>query len=53
MSKEDLRKAADIVPITMIKLRRDEPITLVIVGKICSVLHCDYGNNMTYIPSED
>lgn len=53
MSKADLRKAADIAPNTMTKLRRDEPVTLAILGKICSVLHCDYGDIMTYIPSED
>lgn len=50
MSKADLRKAADIAPNTMTKLRRDEPVTLAILGKICNVLECDYGNIMTYVP---
>ena len=50
MSKADLRKAADIAPNTMTKLRRDEPVTLAILGKICNVLECDYGDIMTYVP---
>ena len=49
MSKADLRKAADIAPNTMTKLRRDEPVTLAILGKICNVLKCDYGDIMTYV----
>lgn len=49
MSKADLRKAADIAPNTMTKLRRDEPVTLAILGKICNVLECDYGDIMTYV----
>lgn len=50
MSKADLRKAADVAPNTMTKLRRDEPVTLAILGKICNVLECDYGDIMTYVP---
>ena len=38
MSKADLRKAANVAPNTMTKLRRDEPVTLTIHGKICVVL---------------
>ena len=49
MSKADLRKAADVAPNTMTKLRRDEPVTLAILGKICNVLECDYGDIMTYV----
>lgn len=53
MSKADLRKAADIAPNTMTKLRRDEPVTLAILGKICNVLECDYGDIMTYVRDVD
>ena len=53
MSKADLRKAADVAPNTMTKLRRDEPVTLAILGKICGVLECDYGDIMTYIPDAE
>ena len=53
MSKADLRKVADIAPNTMTKLRRDEPVTLAILGKICNVLECDYGDIMTYVPDAE
>ena len=52
MSKADLRKAADIAPNTMTKLRRDELVTLAILGKICKVLECDYGDIVTYVPDD-
>ena len=52
MSKADLRKAAEIAPNTMTKLRRDEPVTLAILGKICYVLECDYGDIMSFVPDE-
>ena len=41
MSKADLRKAANVAPNTMTKLRRDEPVTLTILGKNCDVQRCD------------
>jgi len=53
MSQADLRKVAEIAPNTMTKLRRDEPVTLAILGKICGVLQCDYGDIMSYIPDKD
>ena len=34
MSKADLRKAADIAPNTMTKLRRDEAVNIAILGRI-------------------
>ena len=42
MSKADLRKAADISPNTMTKLRRDEPVSLAILSRVCDVLECDF-----------
>ena len=53
MTQADLRKSADIAPNTMTKLRRDEPVTLMILGKICGVLQCDYGDIMSYIPDPE
>lgn len=52
MSKADLRKAADIAPNTMTKLRRDEPVNLAILGRVCKVLGCDYGDIMQYIDDD-
>lgn len=53
MSKADLRKSAEIAPNTMTKLRRDEPVNLAILGRVCKVLNCDYGDIMQYIDDED
>ena len=53
MSKADLRKAADISPNTMTKLRRDEPVNLSVLSRICDVLSADYGDIMTHIPSDN
>lgn len=52
MSKADLRRAADIAPNTMTKPRRDEPVTLAILGKICGAIDADFGDIMEYIPEE-
>lgn len=35
------------------KLRRDEPVNLAILGRICDVLNCDYGDLMQYVPEEN
>ncbi|MCM1569134.1 MAG: helix-turn-helix transcriptional regulator [Roseburia sp.] len=53
MSKADLRKAADIAPNTMTKLRRDEAVNLAILGRICNVLGCDFGDIMEYVPESN
>ena len=53
MSKADLRKAADIAPNTMTKLRRDEAVNLAILGRICETLDCDFGDIMEYVKDED
>lgn len=52
MSQSELRKAADIAPNTMTKLRRDEAVNLAILGRICEVLDCDFGDIMEYIKEE-
>lgn len=49
MSKADLRKLANIAPNTMTKLRRDEEVTLGVLGKICGTLDVDYGDIMEYV----
>lgn len=51
MSKADLRKVAGLAPNTMTKLRRDEPVALLVLEKICGVLNTDFGDIMQYIDS--
>ena len=52
MSKADLRKASGVSPNTMTKLRRDEPVLLNVLDKICYTLSCNNGDIMDYIPEE-
>ena len=42
MSKADLRKAAGLAPNTMTKLRRDEPVAMGVLEKICGTLDTDF-----------
>ena len=53
MSKADLRRAADLAPNTMTKLRRDEPVAMIVLEKICGALHADFGDIMTYVPDQN
>ena len=53
MSQIELQRSAKIAPNTMTKLRRDEPVTLAILGRICNVLGCDYGEIMEYVSEEN
>ena len=49
MTQAELRKAADIAPNTMTKLRRDEPVNLAILDRIREVLECDIGDVMKFV----
>lgn len=53
MSKGDLRKAADISPNTMTKLRRNEEVSMTVLGKICSTLKVNFGDIVDYIPDDE
>ena len=48
MSKADLRKIAGIAPNTMTKLRRDQEVTLTVLGRICDVLNVNIGDIMEF-----
>ena len=48
MSQAELRKAAGIAPNTMTKLRRDEPVAMNVLEKICSTLDSDFGDIVEY-----
>ena len=53
MSKADLRKTAGLAPNTMTKLRRDEPVAMTVLDKICETLNTDYGDIMQYMPDNE
>ena len=53
MSKADLRKASGVSPNTITKLRRDEPVMLNVLDKICRMLDVNYGDIVDYIVDEE
>ena len=53
MSKADLRRAAGISPNTMTKLRRDEEVSMAIMGLICVTLNVNIGDVMDFVNTED
>ena len=53
ISKANLRKASGIAPNTMTKLRRNEEVTLTVLGKICNILEVDYGDIIEYVYKGD
>ena len=44
-----MSKASGIAPNTMTKMRRDEEVTLSVLGKICKTLDVDYGDIMEFV----
>ncbi len=48
MGKADLWKITGISPNTMTKQRRDEPVMLNDLDKICQFLGCNYGDIVDY-----
>jgi len=53
ISAADLRRYTGIAPNTMTKLKRNEDVALSILGKICSLLQCDYGDIINFVCDED
>lgn len=53
MSAADLRKAADIAPNTMTRMRKDQEVTLFVLEKICETLDSDFGDIVEYKKSTD
>lgn len=52
MSTAELRKQAGIAPNTMTRMRKDQEVTLQILGRICNVLSVDFGDIIEYISDE-
>lgn len=50
MSKADLRRAAEISPNTMTKLRHDEEVSMSVLKRICEYLECNIGDICDFIP---
>lgn len=52
MSKADLRKAVGMAPNTLTKMRKDEPVSLEIIIRICECLNCDISDVIELVPQE-
>ena len=49
MSKADLRRAAEISPNTMTKLRRDEDVSMAGLKRICGCIGCNIGDFCDFV----
>lgn len=49
MSASELRKIAEIAPNTMTRMRKDQDVSLAVLGRICDCLECDFGDIVEYI----
>ena len=50
--KKDLRAMIGVSTTTMSRLAKDENVSTEIISKICSVLNCDVGDIMEFIPDK-
>ena len=48
-----MRKAAGIAPSTLTKMKKDEDVSLRVLGKICKALDCDFKDMVEYIEDEE
>ena len=46
MSKADRRRMAEIAPNTLTKMRKDEPVSIDVLLRICDKLDCNIGEMM-------
>ncbi|MCH5159462.1 MAG: helix-turn-helix transcriptional regulator [Clostridiales bacterium] len=53
MNKTDLRLKADIGTATLAKLGKNQPVSMDVIMKICSVLGCNIEDVMELLPVED
>ena len=53
MSASELRKNAEIAPNTMTRMRKDQDVSLAVLGRICDCLECDFGDLVEYKPNKN
>lgn len=53
MSAAELRKAADIAPNTLTRMKRDQEVTMQVLERICEVLQTDFGEIIEYYPDNE
>lgn len=53
MTMSELRKKADIAPNTMTRIRKNEEVSLDVLGRMCGILNVNFGDIVDYIPDEN
>ena len=53
MSKADLRKLLQLSPNTLTKMRKDEPVALAVLERICKELSLNFGDIIEYVPEKE
>ena len=53
MTMSDLRKKADIAPNTMTRIRKNEVVSLDVLGRMCGILGVNFGDIVDYIPEDN
>lgn len=48
MSVAEMRRAADIAPNTVTRMKKDQEVTMMVLEKICEVLDADFGDIVEY-----
>ena len=48
MSIAEMRRAADIAPNTVTRMKKDQEVTMTVLEKICEVLDADFGDIVEY-----
>ena len=49
MSVAEMRRAADIAPNTVTRMKKDQEVTMSVLEKICAVLDADFGAIVEYV----
>ena len=52
ISVAEMRRAADIAPNTVTRMKKDQEVTMSVLEKICAVLDADFGDIVEYVKDE-
>lgn len=52
MKKKDLSEKAGVSASTIVKMGRNEPVSVELIGKICLALDCSAGDVVEFFPDE-
>jgi DNA-binding Xre family transcriptional regulator len=52
MTKTELRRMADLGTTTLAKLGKEQPVSMDVMLRICSVLRCNISDVMDFVPTD-